>query len=173
MTKPNMSRSLFSWSRRSQVLGAIVTLALGLAAAGMAASPAAVPANQATERNITKLTVNLLEHSQFAHHPLDREFANTFLDRYLDALDGTRSLFLQADVDEFAPLRATLAQTTRDTGDTGPAHVIFARYLQRLEQSETFVSGLLKAGKFEFTGHDSYSFDRAKALRPKDLEAAK
>src|SRR3569623_1341520 len=173
MTKANTSRSLFSWSRRSLVLGGVATLALGLAAFGKAAPQAPGPANQATERNITKLTVNLLEHSQFAHHPLDREFANTFLDRYLAALDGTRSLFLQADVDEFAPLRATLAQTTRDTGDTGPAHVIFARYLQRLEQSETFVSGLLKAGKFEFTGHDTYSFDRAKATRPKDMEAAK
>ena len=176
MTKPNTSRSSFSWSHKGKVLGTIavpLALALGLAAAGMAAPPAPGPAGQATERNITKLTVSLLEHSQFAHHPLDREFANTFLDRYLDALDGTRSLFLQADVDEFAPLRATLAQTTRDTGDTAPAHVIFARYLQRLEQSESFVSGLLKAGKFEFTGHDTYSFDRAKAVRPKDMEAAK
>jgi carboxyl-terminal processing protease len=176
MTKPNTSRSSFSWSHKGKVLGTIavpLALALGLAAAGMAAPPAPGPAGQATERNITKLTVSLLEHSQFAHHPLDREFANTFLDRYLDALDGTRSLFLQADVDEFAPLRATLAQTTRDTGDTAPAHVIFARYLQRLEQSESFVSGLLKAGKFDFTGHDTYSFDRAKAVRPKDMEAAK
>src|SRR3569623_3217731 len=155
------------------VKGSNTTQVRGLAAAGRAAPPAPGPAGQATERNITKLTVSLLEHSQFAHHPLDREFANTFLDRYLDALDGTRSLFLQADVDEFAPLRATLAQPTRDTGDPGPAHELFARYLQRLEQSETYVSGLLKAGKFEFTGHDTYSFDRAKATRPKDMEAAK
>src|SRR3569623_1823175 len=172
MTKSITSRSSFSWSHKGKVLGTIAALALGLAASGMAAPPAPGPAGQATERNITKLTVSLLEHSQFAHHPLDRECANTFLDRYLDARDGSRSLSLQADVDEFAPLRATLAQTTRDTGDTGPAHVIFARYLQRLEQSETFVSGLLKAGKFEFTGHDTYSFDRAKATRPKDMEAA-
>jgi len=173
MTKPNTSRSSFSWSRRTPLVGAILMLALGLAAAGVAAPPAPGPAALATERNITELTVNLLEHSQFAHHPLDREFANTFLDRYLDALDGTRSLFLQTDIDAFAPLRATLAQATHETGDTGPAHVIFARYLQRLEQSEAFVAGLLKAGKFEFTGHDSYSFDRAKAARPQDLEAAK
>src|SRR3569832_3030764 len=175
MTKPNTSRSSFSWSHKGKVLGTIavpLALALGLAAAGMAAPPAPGPAGQAAERNIAKLPVSLLEHSQLAHHPLDREFANTFLDRYLDALDGTRSLFLQADVDEFAPLRATLAQTTRDTGDTAPAHVIFARYLQRLEQSESFVSGLLKAGKFEFTGHDTYSFARAKADRPKGMEAA-
>src|SRR3569623_2011493 len=173
MTKSITSRSSFSWSHKGKVLGTIAALALGLAASGMAAPPAPGPAGQAPERNITKLPVRLLEHSQFAPHPLDREFANTFLDRYLDALDGTRSLFLQADVDEFAPLRATLAQTTRDTGDTGPAHVLFDRNLKRLEQTETFVSGLLKAGKFEFTGHDTYSFDRAKATRPKDMEAAK
>ena len=86
-----MPRPLSSWSRPSRLLGAVVALALGLGAAAIAAPPAPGPAAQATERNITKLTVNLLEHSQFAHHPLDREFANTFLDRYLDALDGTRS----------------------------------------------------------------------------------
>src|SRR3569832_520500 len=105
MTKPNTSRSSFSWSHKGKVLGTIavpLALALGLAAAGMAAPPAPGPAGQATERNITMLTVSLLEHSQLALLPLDREFANTFLDRYLDALDGTRTQNQQANNDEFA-----------------------------------------------------------------------
>ncbi|HEY4185967.1 MAG TPA: carboxy terminal-processing peptidase [Polyangia bacterium] len=157
-------------------------LALAVPAVGLGGAPAATTAptpastsgaGSATERNITRLTANLLEHSQFAHHPLDREFAGTFLDRYLDALDGTRSLFLQSDIDGFAPLRATLAQATRDQGDTSAAHTIFARYLERLEQSVAYATTLLRAGKFDFTGHDSYSYDRAHAQRPRDLAAAR
>ena len=41
-----------------------------------------------------RLTAHLLERSRFAHHPLDSDLAGKFLDSYLDALDGTHSLFL-------------------------------------------------------------------------------
>ena len=74
-----------------------------------------------TDANITRLTAGMLEQSQLAHHPFDGQLAGTVLDRYLDALDGSRSLFLQSDVDEFARYRATLAQATRAAGDTSAA----------------------------------------------------
>ena len=156
------------------VTGLLLALAV-TTSGGQAATPAPSAAELATrtEFSITRLTTSLLEHSQFAHHPLDRDLAGTFLDRYLDSLDGTRSLFLQSDVDDFAAFRVTLAQTTRDVGDTRPAHAIFARYLQRLEQSVAYATTSLRAGKFDFTGHDSYSFDRAHAERPRDLASAR
>jgi carboxyl-terminal processing protease len=119
------------------------------------------------------LATSLLEQSQFSHHPFDRELAGTFLDRYLDALDGTRSLFLQTDVDEFAPYRATLAQTTGAAGDISAARAIFARYLQRLEQQVAYVADALRTTSFDFTGHDVYSYDRESAQRPRDLTAAR
>src|SRR3954470_10366339 len=111
--------------RFSTPLTAMVLL-LTLTAAGMGGPSADTP-SPATEANITRLTTGLLEHSQFAHHPLDSELAGKFLDGYLDALDGRRSLFLQSDVQEFAAYRATLAQATRD-GDTSAAHAIWRRY---------------------------------------------
>ena len=71
-------------------------LALALAATSFGRHAAAAPLDSgATETNVTRLTTSVLEHSQFAHHPFDSELAGTLLDRYLDALDGTRSLFLQ------------------------------------------------------------------------------
>ena len=118
------------------------------------------------------MTAGFLEASQFAHHPLDTELAGKFLDRYLDDLDGSRSLFLQSDVEEFATYRATLAQATHEDGDTSAAHAIFARYLQRLAQRAAYVTELLRTAKFDFTGHDVYSFDREHAQRPRDLQAA-
>jgi carboxyl-terminal processing protease len=151
-------------------------VALGLVlifnATGLA-GPSTRPADSPeTETNITRVTARLLESSQFAHHRLDAELAGKFLDRYLDGLDGTRSILLQSDVDEFAGYRANLAQATRTTGATAPAHAIFARCLRRLEQRTDFITKLLRAPKFDFSGHDVYSFDRAKAQRPRDLAAA-
>jgi carboxyl-terminal processing protease len=127
---------------------------------------------QSTEANITRLTADILERSQFAHHPLDTELAGKFLDSYLDALDTTRSLFLQSDLKDFVAYRATLAQATRDSGDTSAARAIMTRYLERLGQQTAFATQLLQTEKFDFTGQDAYSLDREHATRPLDLTAA-
>ena len=134
---------------------------------GFGAQPVRPPADaRTTDANITRLTTGLLEQSQLAHHPFDGQLAGNVLDRYLDALDGSRSLFLQSDIDEFAVYRATLAQVTRGAGDTSAAKAIFVRYLERLSQQTAYDSYVLRTAKFDFTGHDSYSFDRAQARRP-------
>jgi carboxyl-terminal processing protease len=137
--------------------------------------PSAVPGGdaRATDANVTRMTAEILEHSQFAHHPLDAELAGRLLDRYLDSLDGNRSLFLQTDIDEFAAYRRTLAQTTRGAGDTTAGRAIFARYLQRLQQQSAYVAEVLKSDPFDFTGHDVYDLDRERAARPANLEAAR
>lgn len=148
----------------------LAVLAGALHCSGLSAAP---PANRSTtDANIVRLTTNILEESQFAHHSFDKDLAGKFLDSYLDALDGNRLLFLKSDTDEFAPLRASLAKATREAGDTKAARTIYARYLHRLEQRHVFVTNALKADKFEFTGHEVYSPDREKAERPHDLTAA-
>jgi carboxyl-terminal processing protease len=126
----------------------------------------------ATDAEVTRLTSEILEKSQFAHHPLDDELAGKFLDRYLDTLDGQRMVFLQSDVDEFARFKPTLAQATRGDGDSSPARVIFQRYLERLDQRAAYVAELLRTEHFAFTANERYNFDRKNAPRPADLTAA-
>ena len=128
---------------------------------------------RATEANITRLSADILGQSQFAHHPLDAELSAKFLDGYLDALDGTHTLLTDADVAEFQKYRAALAQATRREGDTTPAHVIFARYLERLGQRSTYVAEQLRSAKFDFTGHDTWLLVRSHSPRPHDLDAAR
>lgn len=125
-----------------------------------------------TEANVTRLTVGLLERSQFSHSSLDASLAGAFLERYLDVLDTAHSLFLRSDVEEFSAYRATLAQDTRGPGDTQVAHAIFARYLQRLEQRVDYVTQALQQAKFEFKEQTSFVLDRKQAPRPVDLAAA-
>ncbi len=152
---------------------AVLGLALAVATMGLGGQPAVRPDPTTTEANITRVTTNLLEDSQFAHHPFDHELARTLLGRYLDSLDGARTLFLQSDVDEFAAYGATLAQATRGTGDTSVARAIFGRYLQRLQERVSYDTDRLRTETFDFTGHDVYSFDREHAQRPRDLTEAR
>ena len=155
---------------RTWRLPAILALTL-LTSLTVAGTPE-TPSQRDTEANITRVTTSLLASSQLAHHPLDMQLAGKLLDRYMDALDGTRSLFLATDVDEWQPMRATLAQATRANGDTQPAHLIFARYLERLRQQVAFDTQLLRAGHFQFRGDDRLQVDREHAERPRDLAAA-
>ncbi|HVW25358.1 MAG TPA: carboxy terminal-processing peptidase [Polyangiaceae bacterium] len=151
-----------------------VLAAIALAVIGRTARfPRASAARDTTEANITRLTSDVLGRSQFSHHPLDRELSKKFLDGYLDAMDATRSLFLQSDVAEFQKYEDTLAQATRAEGDTTPARVIFARYLERLGQRNAYVADLLRTKTFDFTGHDVFVVDRAKAPRPANMDAAR
>lgn len=140
--------------------------------AGILADRAVVPPDTATEANITRLTAGILGSSQFAHHQLDQGLAAAFLDRYLETLDGDRSIFLQSDVEEFSAYRATLARDTLRAGDDRAAHVIFERYLQRLEQRADYFTEKLQSAEFDFTGDAVYSLDRKQAPRPRDLAAA-
>ncbi len=125
-----------------------------------------------TSSAITAVTAGVLENSQFTHQKLDDPLAGKFLDRYLDTLDASHMLFLQSDLDEFARYRATLAMNTRQKGDSSFAHVIFNRYLERLDQRGAFAIGLLKEGKFDFTTDETFSYDRKEAARPADMTAA-
>lgn len=149
-------------------LGLVLTLAVGLGCL----PAAAYEGPGTTEANITRLTTKVLEDSQFRHHPFDGALASRLLDRYMDTLDGTRSVLLQSDANDFAAYRATLPEATRGLGDTAAAQAIFARYLQRLEQRTSYVNDLLRTATFDFTGHDRFSFDREHAPRPSDLAAA-
>ncbi len=156
-------------------LAAWAVLGLGavLTAADLALRADSESLSGSTEGEIAKVTARILEHSQFAHHPLDAKLAGQFLERYLDALDGNHMLFLLSDLEEFAPYRARLARLTRRDGDTTPAHVIFRRYLERLGQQADYVTWLLQTNSFDFTGPDFYNTDRAAAPRPRDLAAAR
>jgi carboxyl-terminal processing protease len=152
----------------SLVLACFLTAAtLGRTTASLSAG-----ANDPTDGNITRVTAGLLEQSQFSHHRLDDALASKFLDRYLDSLDPAHMMFLQSDAQEFDLFRARLPEMTRRQGDISPARMIFQRYLERLDQRDAYVTNLLQSEKFDFTGHETYSFDREKSPRPPDMEAA-
>jgi carboxyl-terminal processing protease len=152
------------------IAGSLLIAVSGIATTHLTASPSGEV--ESTSPDVVRLTAEVLEHSQFAHHRLDDELAAKFLDRYLDMLDGSRTLFFASDQDEFALFRHSLAEGTRQEGDLSPARSIFKRYLQRLDQRAAFVTAALQNQTFDFSGHDRYQYDRTDAPRPRDLAAA-
>jgi carboxyl-terminal processing protease len=122
---------------------------------------------------IAKVTARLLENSGYTGHHEPEEISGKFLNRYLEVLDPNHLYFLQSDLAEFAPYRTNLEKLTIRSGDTQPAHIIFERFQQRLEQRIALAQELLKTESFDFTGNDTYRWDRRKAPRPRDLAEAK
>lgn len=155
----------------------LTVLVAAAVVAGVGARPRswARPAadHAATDANTTRLVAALLARSQFAHHPLDEQLASKLVTRYLEALDGSRSLFLQSDVTELTGHTRDLARATTEAGDTRLAQAIFRRYLERLDQQVAYDIELLHAAQFDFTGHDVFTFERKQALRPRDLTEAR
>jgi carboxyl-terminal processing protease len=128
---------------------------------------------KATDAATTALTTKILESSQFAHRQLDTPLAGKFLGRYLDNLDGAHFIFFQGDIDEFKKSVPTLAEATRDAGDSGLAQRVFKRYLERLTQRAGHITKLLEAGEFDFSSDEKIEVDRKKAAHPANMAAAK
>lgn len=124
------------------------------------------------DRIICKLVAALLERQHYLQHPLDQEFSAKFYERYLDVFDPQHILFLQSDVEEFNKYRRTLGDQTKKLGDSMPAEIIFARYLDRCVQQTIYVTNLLATEKFTFDTDERFVFNRKEAPRPADLAEA-
>ncbi len=130
-------------------------------------------ADKRTESNIAKFAARLLERTHYSQQQLDDEVSGKWLDRYIDSLDRLHLYFLESDVGEFEKYRTELDNLTLESGDTRPAHLIFARMMERVEQRHAYVNELLKTEKFEFTGNDRYTPDRRELPRAKTLDEAR
>jgi carboxyl-terminal processing protease len=148
-------------------------LAVASTSAIAAAPTTETGACEATRASIARLTASLLRRAAFSGPLTDERFATRLIDDYLDALDGNRTLLLETDVEQLTADRIALAHQIQTAGDTRIARVLFDRYLLRLTQQVSFDDELLRATPFEFTGRDSYDFDRSHAARPHDLASAR
>jgi carboxyl-terminal processing protease len=158
---------------RSIFGGIGLILALAVSSLGLTTHLHGTLAPYTDEAKVAATTARLLQKSSYAGHQDTETISGKFVDRYLDMLDGNRIYFLQSDIEEFAPYHTNLEAMVIRNGDTRPAHEIFNRFLQRLEQRVAYNKELLATNAFDFTGRDSYRWDRHDAPRPRDLAEAK
>src|SRR6202051_1535913 len=161
------------WANRSRWISgvAVVGCAVGLAALlGAAMTPtAAVPAATAgavlapteQENYVARRVADIVAREHYRRAPLDDHLSSLILDRYLDAIDGSRSYFYASDIAEFERFRYELDDAIK-AGDVEPAFVIFRRYQQRSRERMAYASDLL-GKKPDFDIDESFNFDRERS----------
>jgi carboxyl-terminal processing protease len=148
-------------------------LALTLSSLGLTTRLNGTSAPDSDDARIAEVTARMLQKSSYTGDQETEAVSGKFLERFLEMLDGNRIYFLQSDIEEFAPYRTNLEALVVKNGDTRPANQVFNRFLQRLEQRVAYNKELLATNAFDFTGDDSYRWDRHDAPRPRDLAEAR
>ncbi len=128
--------------------------------------------NRTTAEIVNRLSQ---QHFQRTQIRLDNNLSSIVYDRYLKELDGNRSYFLQADIDDFEKYRYRLDDAFR-ARKVEPAFVIFNRYQQRVTERLKFLITTIEKGldKLDFNGNESIFIDRENYAWPqskKDLDA--
>ncbi len=167
---PNREGLLGRLSRPLLALTALIVL-LAAFLAGTAPTPvssadaAAVAASglEPTERQrrVSKLVSNVMERSHYRQSPINDPVSSLVLDRYLEALDGSRSYFLASDIAEFERFRFQLDDAVL-AGNIEPAFTIFNRFQTRNRERMEHALALLGTEP-DFAAEESFEFDRTKA----------
>ncbi len=107
-----------------------------------------------------------LTHFHYKQTPLDDAMSEQIFKRYLDALDGDRLFFTQADIDKFGAYKDKLDDAIYDQ-DLAAPYAIFNIYEQRVGERVAYARALLAKG-FDFSKDESYQYERDKAPWAKD-----
>jgi carboxyl-terminal processing protease len=143
------------------VAACIIVLA-GSGAARAPLSPALASSGElvASERHrrVMRLVSEVVERQHYRQAALDDEMSSQIYERYLEALDGSRSYLLATDIAEFERLRHELDDAI-ERADAAPAFEIFTRYQQRNREVLRHAIALLDIEP-DFTLDESFEFDR-------------
>ncbi len=119
---------------------------------------------QPEHRRATRLITHFLANYHYKKAPLNDELSQAVLARYLEALDPTKSYFLQTDIDEFQGHARRLDDYLR-TSDLDAVFDIFVRFRQRLETQVAYALAQLDQ-QHDFSREEEFVFDRSDADWP-------
>ena len=114
----------------------------------------------ATERHrrVMRLVSDVVKRQHYRQAALDDDMSSQIYERYLEALDGSKSYLLASDVADFEKLRFELDDAIA-RADAAPAFEIFARYRERNREVLRHALALLDVEP-DFTLDESFRFDR-------------
>jgi carboxyl-terminal processing protease len=144
----------------------LVTAVIALGGSGAQRAVAVAPAVASSgelaaserHRRVMRLVSEVVDRQHYRQAALDDEMSSQIFERYLEALDGSRSYLLASDIAEFERLRNRLDDAIKDA-DASPAFEIFARYRQRNREVLKHAIALLDSEP-DFTLDESFRFDR-------------
>jgi carboxyl-terminal processing protease len=154
------------WPRLALFAAAAVVVAVIVMGAGrgpatavapvMAASGDLVPSDR--HRRVVRLVAEVMQRQHYRQAALDDNLSSLIFERYLEALDGSRSYLLASDVAEFEKYRLGLDDAMK-AADLGPAFEIFRRLQARNRERIQYAIELL-GHEPDFTLAETFLFDR-------------
>jgi len=145
------------------LVAACILVLAGSGAARAPLTPALASSGElvASERHrrVMRLVSEVVERQHYRQTALDDDMSSQIYERYLEALDGSRSYLLASDIAEFERLRYALDEAIA-RADAGPAFEIFTRFQQRNREILRYAISLLDIEP-DFTLDESFEFDRS------------
>lgn len=97
------------------------------------------------QKIVTRQVAHLLDKKHYLKQRLNNDNAPEVLNMYLDALDASRTMFLQSDVNEFKQKYATKIDDMLKRGDLSGAFFIFKRLQKRTQHYYEFAEKFLES----------------------------
>jgi carboxyl-terminal processing protease len=128
-------------------------------------------APSASDRQVAKTVMLLLQREHLSRHPLDKEISQRCFKLFLKELDPLKLYFYQSDVDAFAKYQDQLADLARK-GDVSFAYMVFKTFLQRVDERVRTAEEML-AAPHDFSVDEEMVVDKDKANYPRDPAEAR
>ena len=165
--KSPIARTASTRFRQLLLAALLVTAVIALGGSGAQRAIAVAPAIASSgdlaaserHRRVMRLVADVVQRQHYRQAALDDDMSTQIYERYLEALDGSRSYLLASDIAEFERLRYQLDEAIKNA-DTSPAFEIFARYRQRNREVLRHAISLLDTEP-DFTLDESLRFDRS------------
>jgi len=107
---------------------------------------------------VAKRVTNFFTQSHYRDFSLDGAFSAKIFDRYFKLLDGSKTIFLQDDVNKFRIHQEQLGQELSD-GDLKTAYDIYNLFLQKRYNRYQYALEVLQR-PMDFTAKDEINFKR-------------
>lgn len=118
------------------------------------------------EAQAAQLSARFLTRFHYQAQPLDDAMSAKIYKAYIESLDSEKVFFTQEDLAKFEPMKTQFDDAIWNQDLSAPFSV-FNLYVTRAVDRMNYARSLLKQG-FDFSGKESFNFDRKKAPAPKN-----
>jgi len=128
---------------------------------------------KANQDEIDREIVKKLQEAHYNKIELNDAFSRKFFNAYLDELDGTRSVFLQSDVNRLRDKYGDTLDEELKQGQTKAAFAVYNTYQKRRIQIDQWALDRIEQGIDTFDINDDESFDVNRETAPWPADAQK
>lgn len=120
--------------------------------------------------NIARKVTNMLPAYHVTQHTLDDAISQRAWTNLVTMYDYNHAVFLQGDLDRFAPMQTEIDDALR-RGDVSFAYDVHRTFVRRLGECIAFVTNYLEKGEIDFSVDETYLYNRKDAPWPETAAA--